>query len=76
MFGEGTFSGKGLLHVAAVHAVLSGRLPTGQILSHDLLEGSGARCGGVSDITLMEDAAWSLTVVPQRDGLLVARLAG
>ena len=66
VFGEGTFSGKGLLHVAAVHAVLSGRLPTGQILSHDLLEGSVARCGGVSDITLMEDAPLHADVASSR----------
>ena len=66
VFGEGTFSGKGLLHVTAVHAVLSGRLPTGQILSHDLLEGSVARCGGVSDITLMEDAPLHADVASSR----------
>ena len=28
LFGEGTFTGKGLLHVQAMHAVLGGRLPT------------------------------------------------
>ncbi len=56
LFGEGTFTGKGLLNVQALHAVLSRRLPEAQVLSHDLLEGSIARCAGVSDITLMEDA--------------------
>ena len=56
VFDEGSFSGKGLLNVAALQAVLAGRLPAGQILSHDLVEGSIARCGGVSDITLIEDA--------------------
>ena len=56
LFGEGSFSGKGLLHVAALHAVLAGRLPEGQVLSHDLLEGSIARCAAVTDITLIEDA--------------------
>ena len=40
LFGEGTFTGKGLLNVQALHAVLSGRLPEGQVLSHDLLEGA------------------------------------
>ncbi len=54
VFEEGSFSGKGLLNVAALQAVLAERLPVGQILSHDLLEGSIARCGGVSDITLIE----------------------
>jgi len=56
LFGEGSFHGKGLLNVAAVHGVLSNSLPDGAVLSHDLLEGSMARCAAVSDITLMEDA--------------------
>ncbi len=55
LFGMGSFTGKGLLHVAAVHAVLDRRLPEGAILSHDLLEGSIARCGYVGDVVLMED---------------------
>ncbi|MEO8124600.1 MAG: carbohydrate-binding protein, partial [Burkholderiales bacterium] len=50
LFGEGSFTGKGLLHVQAMHQVLGGRLPEGRILSHDLVEGAIARCGGVSDI--------------------------
>jgi cyclic beta-1,2-glucan synthetase len=55
MFGSGSFSGKGLLHVEAVHAVLDTRLPEDSVLSHDLLEGSIARCGFVSDVTLIEE---------------------
>ncbi len=55
LFGMGTFTGKGLLNVAAVHATLDQRLPEGAVLSHDLLEGSIARCGYVSDVMLMED---------------------
>ena len=57
LFGTGSFSGKGLLHVQAVHAVLDGRLPQEAVLSHDLLEGSIARCGFVSDVVLVEDHA-------------------
>jgi len=53
-FAEGSFTGKGLLHVATVHAVLGGRLPADQVLSHDLLEGALARCAVVSDVTLVE----------------------
>ena len=53
-FAEGSFTGKGLLHVATLHAVLGGRLPTDQVLSHDLLEGALARCAVVSDVTLVE----------------------
>ena len=55
VFGMGNFTGKGLLHVQAVHAVLDQRLPEGAILSHDLLEGSIARCGYAGDVVLMED---------------------
>lgn len=55
LFAEGSFHGKGLIHVAAAHAVLGrGRLPAEQILSHDLLEGALARCAVVSDVTLIE----------------------
>ncbi len=56
VFGEGSFSGKGLLDVEALHAVLDGRLPEGRVLSHDLLEGSLARCAAVSDISLIEES--------------------
>ena len=66
VFSEGTFTGKGLLHVQAVHSVLSGRLPEGQILSHDLLEGSLARCGSVSDLTVLEDAPSHADVAASR----------
>lgn len=55
VFGMGSFTGKGLLHVQAVHAVLDQRLPEGAVLSHDLLEGSIARCGYAGDVVLMEE---------------------
>ncbi len=55
LFGTGSFSGKGLLHVDAVHAVLNARLPDDSVLSHDLLEGSIARCGFVNDVALIEE---------------------
>ena len=66
MFGEGTFTGKGLLNVQAMQAVLSGRLPEGQVLSHDLLEGSLARCAAVTDITVIEDAPFHADVAASR----------
>ena len=55
VFGQGTFSGKGLLHVDAMHRVLGGRFPDEQVLSHDLLEGALVRCAAVTDVTLLED---------------------
>ena len=66
VFGEGSFTGKGLLNVRAMHAVLSGRLPEGQVLSHDLLEGSMARCAAVTDITVIEDAPFHADVAASR----------
>ena len=66
VFQEGTFTGKGLLNVHAVHAVLSGRLPEEQVLSHDLLEGSMARCAAVTDITVIEDAPFHADVAASR----------
>jgi cyclic beta-1,2-glucan synthetase len=66
LFGEGTFTGKGLLNVQAMHAVLSRRLPDGQVLSHDLLEGSLARCAAVTDITVIEDAPFHADVAASR----------
>jgi len=66
LFDEGSFTGKGLLHVAAVHAVLAGRLPEDQVLSHDLLEGCIARCGSVSDVALIEGAPAHADVAASR----------
>ncbi|MFI4930787.1 MAG: GH36-type glycosyl hydrolase domain-containing protein, partial [Burkholderiales bacterium] len=66
LFGEGSYTGKGLLNVRAVHAALAGRLPEGQVLSHDLLEGSLARCAAVTDITVIEDAPFHADVAASR----------
>ncbi len=56
LFEEGSFAGKGLIHVQAAHAVLCGRLPSAQVLSHDLLEGALLRCAAVSDVPVLESA--------------------
>ncbi|MGR9170306.1 GH36-type glycosyl hydrolase domain-containing protein [Rhizobium sp. KDH_Rht_773_N] len=53
--GEGTFTGKGLYHVDAFEASLKGRIEENSVLSHDLLEGSMARCALVTDLELVED---------------------
>ena len=66
LFGEGTFTGKGLLNVGAMQATIAGRLPQSQVLSHDLLEGSMARCATVTDITLIEDAPFHADVAASR----------
>ena len=55
LFGMGSFTGKGLLHVKALYAVLDQRFADESVLSHDLLEGSVSRCAYVSDVVLIED---------------------
>ncbi|MBO9135556.1 protein ndvB [Rhizobium sp. B230/85] len=53
--GEGTFTGKGLYHVDAFENALRGKIDENSVLSHDLLEGSMARCALVTDCELVED---------------------
>jgi cyclic beta-1,2-glucan synthetase len=54
LFGEGSYTGKGIYDVDAFEAALAGRVPENAVLSHDLLEGIFARAGLVSDLTLFE----------------------
>ncbi len=54
LYGEGTFVGKGLYDVRAVHRVLDHRFPRNAILSHDLIEGAYARAGLVSDVEIVD----------------------
>ncbi len=55
LFGEGTFTGKGIYDVDAFEAALEGRVPENTLLSHDLFEGTFARAGLASDIEVVED---------------------
>jgi hypothetical protein len=55
LYGEGSFTGKGIYEVDVVHRVLEHRFPRNALLSHDLLEGAYARAGLVSDIEVIED---------------------
>jgi cellobiose phosphorylase len=55
LFGEGSFIGKGIYDVDAFQQALGGRFPENRILSHDLLEGSYARAGLLSDVQLYEE---------------------
>ncbi len=55
LFGEGSFTGKGIYDVDAFEAALAKRFPESRILSHDLLEGCYARSGLASGVELYED---------------------
>lgn len=55
LFGEGSFTGKGIYDVEVFERVLGRRVPENSLLSHDLFEGSFARCGFLSDVEVFED---------------------
>ncbi len=56
LFGEGSYTGKGIYDVDAFETVLAGRVPDDTLLSHDLFEGLFARAGLVTDVELFESA--------------------
>ncbi len=55
LFGEGIFVGKGIYEVDAFEAAMTGRAPENALLSHDLFEGTWARCGLATDIELFDE---------------------
>lgn len=66
LFGEGSYTGKGIYDVDAFEASLQGRVPDNTLLSHDLFEGTFARAGLASDIELIEDAPARYDVAARR----------
>jgi cyclic beta-1,2-glucan synthetase len=74
MFGEGSYSGKGIYDVAAFEATtLANRVGENRLLSHDLFEGIYARCGLASDIEVVEEYPSRYEVA--RRGSIVGRAA-
>lgn len=55
LFGEGSFTGKGIYDVDMFEAALADRVPNNTMLSHDLFEGIFARAGLVSDVEVVEE---------------------
>lgn len=55
VFGEGSFTGKGIFEVSVFNAVLEGRFPDNTLLSHDLIEGCYLRVALASDIEVLDD---------------------
>jgi cyclic beta-1,2-glucan synthetase len=55
VFGEGSFTGKGIYEVNVFLAALDGRIPDDTLLSHDLIEGSFLRTGLASDVEVYDD---------------------
>jgi cyclic beta-1,2-glucan synthetase len=55
LYGEGSFSGKGIYDVDAFEQATHGRFPENTLLSHDLVEGSYARAGLATEISVYDD---------------------
>lgn len=54
LFGEGSFTGKGIYELDTFETLLDGVFPENRILSHDLIEGCHTRVGLASDIELID----------------------
>ena len=67
LFGEGSFTGKGIYDVEAFEKALKGRFPENSVLSHDLIEGNFARCGFLSDVEFFEDFPSHIGVASMRN---------
>jgi cyclic beta-1,2-glucan synthetase len=66
LFGEGSFTGKGIYDVDAFEMALEGKVPENALLSHDLFEGSFARAGLATDVELFEDFPTNYEVAARR----------
>ena len=55
LYGEGSFTGKGVYEVEAFERATHGRFPENSLLSHDLIEGSYARAGLATDVIVYDD---------------------
>ena len=55
LYGEGSFTGKGIYDVDAFKEATRGRFPENTLLSHDLIEGSYARAGLATEIRVYDD---------------------
>jgi cyclic beta-1,2-glucan synthetase len=55
LYGEGSYTGKGIYDVEAFEEATHGRFPENALLSHDLIEGSYARAGLATDLNLYDD---------------------
>ncbi|QFR33497.1 GH36-type glycosyl hydrolase domain-containing protein [Ancylobacter sp. TS-1] len=67
LFGEGSYTGKGIYDIDAFEAALAGRIPDNTLLSHDLLEGVFARAGLASDVEVVEEFPSRYDVVAKRE---------
>lgn len=55
LFGEGSFTGKGILDIDVFYKVLKNEIPDNKVLSHDLLEGAYVRSALVTDCEFIDN---------------------
>jgi cyclic beta-1,2-glucan synthetase len=67
LFGEGSYTGKGIYNVDVFERALKGRTPENRLLSHDLFEGNFARCALLSDVEFFEDFPSNFQVAISRN---------
>ncbi|PWT93836.1 MAG: hypothetical protein C5B55_03765, partial [Blastocatellia bacterium] len=66
LFGEGSFTGKGLYDVDAFQSTLENRVPENTLLSHDLFESLFARAALITEIELLDDYPSSYSAYANR----------
>jgi cyclic beta-1,2-glucan synthetase len=66
LFGEGSYTGKGIYDVDVFEAALEGKVPENSLLSHDLFESSFARAGLATDVDLFEEFPTNYEVAARR----------
>ena len=66
LFGEGSFTGKGIYDVDAFQLATFGRFPANTLLSHDLIEGNYARAGLATDVIVYDDYPSSYVAFSRR----------
>lgn len=66
LFGEGSYTGKGIYDIDAFETALAGRIPNNSLLSHDLFEGVFARAGLASDVEVVDDFPTRYDVAARR----------
>ncbi|NFS65695.1 glycosyl transferase, partial [Clostridium botulinum] len=54
LFGQGSFTGKGIINIDEFYNILNTSIKDDRILSHDLLEGALARCALVSQVEFID----------------------
>ncbi|HEU4682410.1 MAG TPA: hypothetical protein VFS51_11720, partial [Gemmatimonadales bacterium] len=66
LYGEGSFTGKGVYDVEAFERATHGRFPENSLLSHDLIEGTYARAGLATDVIVYDEYPSSYVAYTKR----------